>query len=250
MSGWKREDVIGCCGVIVSIVGVIVSIVGIIVSVANPEEVRRFFRLDDRPNSSIKQNQKDDPPKPLPPTLDRDTNSDPDLISKSTRVDYNPLRNLLAEGKWKEANSETARTMLQAADRGKAWDNAWWLRTKDIYNFSCEDLLIIDRLWLKFSGDRFGFSVQKEIYEELGGTREYNKEVFQNFGDRIGWWKKGENWLDYDELTFNLDEAPMAHLPVPPAFQMYYTKDFSFFGDSHPHLAGLFLFSRAKTCNL
>ncbi len=34
-------------------------------------------------------------------------------------VDYNKLRNLLARGKWKEAEQETAHVMLQAANRVK-----------------------------------------------------------------------------------------------------------------------------------
>ncbi len=29
-------------------------------------------------------------------------------------------------------------------------------------------------------------NIRKEIYEDLGGTREYNEEVFENFGDRVG----------------------------------------------------------------
>ncbi|MFN7339333.1 MAG: GUN4 domain-containing protein, partial [bacterium] len=45
-----------------------------------------------------------------------------------------------------------------------------------------------------YSNGKFGFSVQKEIYESLRDTREYNSEVWKKFGDHIGW-KKGENCL-------------------------------------------------------
>ena len=133
------------------------------------------------------------------------------LISKSTGVDYNRLRNLLAEGKWREAADETTTAMLQATGRVKEG----WLRLEDYDNFSCEDLGIIDKLWLESSQGKFGFSVQKEIYEELGGTREYNYEVWKDFGDRVGW-RKGGRVLNYDELTFNLNDAPQAHLPTTP----------------------------------
>ncbi|MEL6438730.1 MAG: GUN4 domain-containing protein [Cyanobacteria bacterium J06621_8] len=129
------------------------------------------------------------------------------LISKSTGVDYSPLRNLLAEGKWKEADEETIKTMLQAAGRL----NEKWLKTEDIDNFSCEDLGIIDKLWLESSQGKFGFSVQKDIYEELGGIGGWNYEVWQDFGDRVGW-RKGGDWLSYQQLTFN-QNAPQAHLP-------------------------------------
>ena len=130
-------------------------------------------------------------------------------ISKSTGVDYNPLRNLLVAGEWKKADEETARTMLTATGRVKEG----WLEMDDYENFSCEDLGIIDKLWLESSQGKFGFSVQKDIYQNLGGTREYwfERDVWEDFSDRVGW-RKGGNWLDDDELTFNLN-APQAHLP-------------------------------------
>ena len=107
--------------------------------------------------------------------------SKPTLISKATGMDYTPLRDLLAAGKWKEADLETTRAMAQAAGREKFE----WLRKEDLDKFSCEDLRIIDLLWLESSQGQFGFSLQKEIYQNLGGTREYNEEVWKDFGDHI-----------------------------------------------------------------
>jgi hypothetical protein len=86
-----------------------------------------------------------------------------------------------------------------------------WLRREDIDNFPCEDLRTINQLWLNYSNGKFGFSVQKEIYESLGGTRVYNERVWNKFGDRVGW-RKGGSWLVYSDLTFNIG-APKAHLP-------------------------------------
>ncbi len=153
------------------------------------------------------------------------------LTSGSTGVNYTNLRDLLAAGKWKEADVETTRAMLQAAKREKEG----WFRDVDIDNFSCEDLRMIDQLWLSASKGKFGFSVQKEIYESLGGTREYNREVWNKFGDRVGW-RKGGSWVF---LTYSAD-APKAHLPrlftVVDAFDIlgggdwtpsfYYSKSF------------------------
>ncbi|MCZ8201525.1 MULTISPECIES: caspase family protein [unclassified Microcystis] len=147
-------------------------------------------------------------PKPTPsPILNQPGTT---LISRSTGVNYTNLRDLLAAGKWKEADKETNRAMLQAAKREKEG----WFRDVDIDNLSCEDLRMIDQLWLSASKGKFGFSVQKEIYESLGGTREYNGEVWNQFGDRVGWrnWRK-VGWLYYSDLTFGR-EAPKAHLPV------------------------------------
>ncbi len=152
-------------------------------------------------------------PNPIPsPTPSPSTTTSParesTLISAVTKVDYTPLQDLLAAGKWKEADKETRRTLLQAADREKEG----WLRRKDIDKFSCEDLRIIDQLWRESSQGRFGFSVQKEIYQNLDGKRKYNQEAKGIFGDRVGWRKRGR-WLDYSELTFNLN-APFGQLPV------------------------------------
>jgi hypothetical protein len=134
------------------------------------------------------------------------------LISRSTGVNYANLRDLLAAGKWKEADEETTRAMLQAAKREKKWWSAEVMfRYEDIGGFSCGDLRIIDQLWLSASQGKFGFSVQKEIYESLGGISEYNEEVWSKFADRVGW---QEGLLGYySDLTFNADKAPKGHLP-------------------------------------
>jgi hypothetical protein len=99
--------------------------------------------------------------------------------------------------------------MLQAANRTKEG----WLREEDIDNFPCEDLRTIDQLWVKYSGGRFGFSVQAKIYRELGGTRQYNERVWNAFGDRVGW-RVNNSWIYYKDVTFDL-KAPLGHLPCP-----------------------------------
>ncbi|HBK98373.1 MAG TPA: protein kinase, partial [Microcoleaceae bacterium UBA10368] len=122
-------------------------------------------------------------------------------------MDYINLRNLLAAKKWKEADEETARVMLKVAGR----EEEGWLDTSSIDKFPCEDLRTIDQLWVKYSNGRFGFSVQKRIYQSLGGTREYDEKVWEAFGDKVGW-RKNNSWLYYKDLTFS-EKAPEAHLP-------------------------------------
>ncbi|MBK1989486.1 GUN4 domain-containing protein [Sphaerospermopsis aphanizomenoides BCCUSP55] len=125
---------------------------------------------------------------------------------------YFKLREFLEEKKWREADEETLNVMLKVANREKQG----YLTVEDIDNFPCHDLHIIDQLWVKYSEERFGFSVQKKIYQELGGTREYNEKIWQDFGDRVGWRKDGR-WLMYDELTFTTEEgenAQRGHLPA------------------------------------
>ena len=97
---------------------------------------------------------------------------------------------------------------LQVANRTKEG----WLREEDIDNFPCEDLRTINQLWVKYSGGKFGFSVQAKIYRELGGTREYNERVWNAFGDRVGW-RVNKSWIYYKDVTFDI-KAPLGHLPV------------------------------------
>ena len=146
------------------------------------------------------------PPQPKPTR--KNSPGDKEIELKSEKgVDYTKLRDLLKQQKWKKADKETAQVMLVAAGIEKEG----WLDADSLDNFPCEDLRTINQLWLHYSNGKFGFSVQKEIYEELGGTREYNDKVWVNFADRVGW-RKGGNWLHYSQLTFNLN-APSAHLP-------------------------------------
>jgi serine/threonine protein kinase len=122
------------------------------------------------------------------------------IVLKSARgVNYSKLQQLLAAGNWKEADEETGKVMLQVARR----ERERFLGIDDIHDFPCEDLRTINQLWLNYSNGKFGFSVQKDIYESLGGTRKYGQQVSEKFGDRVGW-RKGGKWLEYTELTFNI----------------------------------------------
>ncbi|WP_410172243.1 GUN4 domain-containing protein [Dolichospermum planctonicum] len=151
------------------------------------------------------------PPNPHPASKEGE-------LKSSCGMDYRKLRDYLAQGKWKEANEETKRVMLAVAKREKEG----WLNEGNIDNFPCEDLRTIDQLWVKYSGGKFGFSVQKRIYQGFGGTREYNSDIWEKFGDKVGWRKggnwlyykdKNERWLYYKDITFD-KKAPEGHLPM------------------------------------
>ncbi len=133
----------------------------------------------------------------------------PDSLKSAQGVDYTRLRDLLAAGKWKEADQETFKVMLIAARREKEG----WFDTNSIENFPGDDLRTLDQLWVKYSQGHFGFSVQKKIWLEVGGKVDWDTEC--KLGDRVGWRKRRKGrkgWLEYDDLTFNL-EAPRGHLP-------------------------------------
>ena len=136
-----------------------------------------------------------------------------DELASKNGVDYTQLRDLLKAGKWKEADQEMADRMCEVMRR--KLDP--WLRIEDIQNFPCTDLRTIDHLWVRHSNGKFGFSVQKEIWQECGSPIADNAG-WEEFGEVVGWKKKGilgasKDWKPYKELTFDIC-APRGHLPV------------------------------------
>lgn len=130
-------------------------------------------------------------------------------LESAVGMDYRELRDLLAAEKWEEADEETLRVMLAVAKR----EDEGWLDVESIDNFPCEDLRTIDQLWVKSSNGRFGLSIQKRIYQSLGGTSKYNWEMWEAFGDAVGW-RKGGDWLSYKETSFDSKAAVVGHLPL------------------------------------
>ena len=125
----------------------------------------------------------------------------------SKGINYTKLQNLLAQGKWKEADLETSNLLLKVSNR----EQQGWLREGDVKNLSCEDLKMMDSLWVAHSQGRFGFSVQREIYRSLGGTSKHNSDIYDKFGDKVGWRVNG-SWLRYDNITCD-QKAKKGHLP-------------------------------------
>lgn len=120
-------------------------------------------------------------------------------------VDYTELANLLRVGKWKEANRETLTVMLKVVGCQD------YLDSKSIENFPCKDLLTIDKIWVKYSKGRLGFSVQKCIWESL--KHPDLEDQCRDFGNQVGWRRKKEWLMEMDKLTFNSSVDPKGHLP-------------------------------------
>ena len=83
---------------------------------------------------------------------------------------YERLFAYLTNNLWAEADWETERIMLKIVNKQNRY-----LTLKDIEQFPCEALRTIDQLWFKFSGGRFSFSVQREIYKNLGFDKRYEE---------------------------------------------------------------------------
>lgn len=124
-------------------------------------------------------------------------------------ADYRKLQLLLSNQKFEEADQETWRLLLEISNRVEYGS----LNIGSLRQFPLNDLQIIDQLWCLLSNGRFGFSVQKRIYERLGGSIIFDFQIWQKLGGQVGWFN-GEDWLTYSHLTFDLD-APEGHLPAP-----------------------------------
>ena len=172
-----------------------------------------------------------------------------DDLSSERGVDYTKLRDLLAWGQWRQADKETVAVMLKAANR----EQKGYLDSESIAKFPCTDLRTMDQLWVKYSKGRFGFSVQKRIWESIGGKPgEYSDEIYCKFGVCVGWlklenkWlglKKEEKWISQRDCTYDL-HAPQGHLPYVPLVPWIKVNSCWFVLDRAS------LFSRAETCKL
>jgi hypothetical protein len=128
------------------------------------------------------------------------------------RADYSKLHALLEAGQWREADKETFFVMLKVARR----EEQGYLDVEVFATFPCEDLRLIDRLWVKYSSGKFGFSVQKRIYVECGAKLdgEYpGSEIWKKFGDRVGW-RKEDAHLYYSQFTFDLTKSLTGEYPL------------------------------------
>jgi hypothetical protein len=105
-----------------------------------------------------------------------------ETLPSAVGYNYTKLKNLLANGKWKEADAETAHAILKVSGREKEGN----LRLEDAAEIPLEDLQTIDQLWLRYSNEHFGFSVRKEIYQNLKNTVFTGEESWEKLGNAVG----------------------------------------------------------------
>ncbi|WP_373528942.1 GUN4 domain-containing protein [Nostoc sp.] len=126
------------------------------------------------------------------------------------------LRNFLSANEWRKADTETARLLFDLQGESDYGDGKIYseVRFSGWDNVSCEDLHEINQLWVDYSKDHFGFSIQKEIYQRIGVTREYDRNTWQRFGSTVGWRVENDKWWNcWGQCTFDLT-APQGHLPL------------------------------------
>jgi uncharacterized caspase-like protein len=146
-------------------------------------------------------------------------------------IDYRKLRDLLKDGRWEEADRETLKVMLQAANRQSQGS----LDANSLKKFPCTDLSAIDQLWITASNGHFGFSVQKKVWEECGSPK-FDGKDWDRFCVRVGWQDSSATaYVDYSDFKKNPLISSAGELP----------------GMGFRNTRGrTVLFSLAKTCEL
>lgn len=126
------------------------------------------------------------------------------------------LETYLKAEKWREADKETALIFYQVMviENIHSWSTL-------MIKLPSAILKEIDSLWVKYSDGYFGFSVQKQIWERIGGS--YAKEntaqmwyIWDKFCEKVSWYKGDRydrDWRDYTTLAFTKAE-PKGHLPI------------------------------------
>ncbi|KAI9081998.1 hypothetical protein K1719_036260 [Acacia pycnantha] len=138
--------------------------------------------------------------------------------STSQTVSFDQLRVHLAAGDFRQADEETRRLLIVLA--GDAAQKRRYIFFSEVQFISETDLKTIDALWRQYSDNKFGYSVQKKIFEKA-------ERDFSKFFVKVGWMKK----LDTEVQQYNYksfptefiwelnDETPEGHLPLTNALR-------------------------------
>jgi hypothetical protein len=125
-------------------------------------------------------------------------------LESGSGIDYEPLQQLLAQQDFQSADRLTSQKMCEAV--GSAAVERGWMYFSEVAQINNADLQTIDHLWLVYSEGKFGFSVQRKMWLNLG--KNWEKLWLQ-----IGWKKDGTFTRYPTDFIWSLD-APKGHLPL------------------------------------
>lgn len=140
----------------------------------------------------------------------------PTYLPSSMGIDYVPLATMLATGDFLSADQFTRDNLIRLAGGDKTGRN--FVYFSEVKNLPKVDMCTMERLWLTFSNGKFGYSIQKRIWDAERGN-------FDSFIRRIGWTKiengseRKLKWFGQNEFIYSLDKAPQGHLPLTSALR-------------------------------
>jgi hypothetical protein len=140
----------------------------------------------------------------------------PTYLPSDKGIDYVPLATLLATGNFEEADQFTRDNLIRIAGPDAQKRNfVYWT---EVLNIPSTDLATMERLWLEFSDGKFGYTVQKRVWDIEQGN-------FDNFIRRIGWTKiengveRKLKWFGKSEFIYDVNKAVKGHLPLTNALR-------------------------------
>ncbi|EXC17141.1 hypothetical protein L484_002377 [Morus notabilis] len=145
------------------------------------------------------------------------TSSSFSAAASSTSLDL--LRSHLAAGDFRQADEETRRLLIALA--GDAAQKRGYVFFSEVQYITESDLKAIDELWRTFSDGKFGYSVQKKIFNKVNND-------FTRFFIKVGWMKKlatteveQYNYRSFPtEFFWEIDgDTPEGHLPLTNALR-------------------------------
>ncbi|XP_027117421.2 tetrapyrrole-binding protein, chloroplastic [Coffea arabica] len=151
-------------------------------------------------------------------SLSSTTSTSSTTPSTSQTISFDLLQQHLSLKDFRQADEETRRLLIILA--GEAAQKRGYVFFSEVQFISEDDLRTIDELWRKYSNDKYGYSVQKKIWNKV--SRDFTK-----FFLKVGWMKK----LDTEVQQYNYrsfpsefmwemnDETPEGHLPLTNALR-------------------------------
>ena len=107
------------------------------------------------------------------------------LVSKKTGINYVPLRDLLKAEKWSEADLQTYKLVEEIVKTAKQRNKHIFIELKTIAEFSCPDIRIINDLWQKYTGNKFGFSPQQEVWQSVNQQGDFSTKTWRRFATEV-----------------------------------------------------------------
>lgn len=124
------------------------------------------------------------------------------LLQSDSNINYHDLQKLLIEKEFLKADLLTQQKLKELAKlQGREW-----LYFTDIKKVPSNDLQIIDKLWRIHSLDKFGFSIQRNLWLSV------NKN-WKQLWNKIGWEVDNQALRYPNEFIWNIN-APKGHLPL------------------------------------
>ncbi|KAH7572808.1 hypothetical protein JRO89_XS03G0017700 [Xanthoceras sorbifolium] len=136
----------------------------------------------------------------------------------SQPISFDLLQQHLSAQDFRQADEETRRLVIALA--GEAALKRGYVFFSEVQFISEADLKAIDDLWRQYSDNRFGYSVQRRIWEKA--DRDFSK-----FFIKVGWMKKLDTEMEqYNYRSFPTEfiwelnkDTPEGHLPLTNALR-------------------------------